>query len=83
MQRLRLSEAVEAVPRAAFSPRMLAIASYLTGVLHENRRGTCEVRRELFGLEISVDMVSAKGAVITATLAEDYAAQAAASHVDK
>lgn len=62
----------DAVPRGDFGPRAIAIGAYLTGVLHNGRRGAQDALQELFGLEMSLGTVSANEGVVSAALAEPY-----------
>ena len=77
------------VPRGDFGPRAVAIGAYLTGVLHNGRRGAQDALLDLFGLEMSLGTVSANEGVVTAALgapyaaAHDAAAAAPLAHVDE
>ena len=62
----------EGLPRGDFGPRAVAIGAYLTGVLHNGRRGGQDAMQDLFGLEMSLGTVSANEGVVAAALADPY-----------
>jgi transposase len=48
----------DVIPRHAFGPRVMAVATLLTGVYHLSRRHTVSLLHELLGLRISTGSVS-------------------------